>query len=191
MRIKELLSEIGHTSEPVSANIDVSAATEYSQVDGRTVWLLQNSTHAIFLTKDGNKLAAYITIELAMQGDFYPLVRMENVARYPGAVSALVAWFISIGGKLKIQASEPISIHTVSWLTKTINKKSNGLKITDQNGNIPNPADIRAEFESTAASDTYGPTEIFIENRNIRLRPLGENTLLPHLAQWFGDGDLD
>lgn len=183
MKINEILYADAIPS--ISWNtVDISAAIPFDSIDGKNILQLRFGNEIFYLICDENKeVQAYVTILDSPIDDYYPLVRIENIAQIKGLISIIIFSLTAHKIKLIIQHTEELTPDGLKWLGKLLTNGGRGLIFKDQNGNPINFSDLSkehldAEISLRANTLHNAKTAILIENNCAadRLQKISENT---------------
>jgi len=192
MKIAELLTEIDYASAIPPLNIDVSKAKQVGVIDGTKIWFIGDSVVEIYFFMRDNRITAYVAVSTSLQSGYRRLLRLENISAIKGSITALIAWLISkLNYKLQLAMDEPLTTTGLQWITRLIVSGGRGFKITDQTGQLPDVKKLHAEWEYARQNYVSGPTQIFIENRNIHLKIISEKSMLSPCMKFIGDDTIE
>jgi hypothetical protein len=192
MKITELLNEIDYASSIPPLNIDVSKAKQVGVIDGTNIWFISDSVVEIYFFMRDSKITAYVAVSTGVQLGYRQLLRLENISAIKGSITALIAWLISkLNYKLQLARDEPLTTSGLQWITRLIVSGGRGFKITDQTGQLPDVKKLHTEWEYSRQNYVSGPTNIYIENRNIYLKIISEISMLSPCMKFIGDDTIE
>lgn len=192
MKIAEILCEIDYASGIMPLNVDITNAIKVGDIDNQPVWSIEDSHVIIYFFTNAEKISAYIAISKTAQDGYRAIVRMANISAPKGSITALIAWVIStLSVKLKINNDESLTMDSMQWLSKLIKSGGRGFTIKDQTGKIPDVLKLQREWEYARQNYISGPTTIYIENKNIKLKSIHENSLLSPYMKFIGDDTIE
>lgn len=192
MKIAEILREIDYASGIMPLNVDIKDAIKVGDIDNHPAWSIEDSNVIIYFFTNAGKISAYIAISKTAQNGYRAIVRMANISAPKGSITALIAWVIStLSVKLKLSNDESLTIDSMQWLSKLIKSGGRGFTITDQTGKIPDVIKLHREWEYARQNYISGPTTIYIENKNIKLKSINENSLLSPCMKFIGDDIIE
>lgn len=187
MKINEINYTAGIRQLQISQEHLIANAKVIGDLDSYDVWLYDDGHfQAYFTCEDGSTVNGLIILNHNI------LHGIKNYTNIRGMITMLIGFVTHrLGMKIVIGKDEPLTQEGINWLCSLIKAHGNGLTITDQTGNLPNPDDIYNEWATAMKSDSHrgGPTEIFIEYRMKRRLPTKQDnfnegrSLMPPV--WF------
>jgi len=150
-------------------SIDLSSAEYFFSLDGQDIFKFYYAPHLFFLIQnEQGKVLAYAALEEEQDG-YYPLVRIENIAKIKGLIMSIVFSLTMHKMKLIIKNTEELTPDGFLWISKLLSNGTWGLKLSDQDGNPLNLEKLRVEYERAKSHlrseiSMEGPTSILIEN---------------------------
>jgi hypothetical protein len=197
--IKEIINEIGFTSELVSVkgkSFDLADASLLDNWETNDIWEISDSgKHFFFIKNDvGDNFDAYVAITPTQVIGRWPIARMENVSGKRGFISSILAYLVSVQKmKLVIPSDEGLTQFSLDWVIRITDNGPRGFAITDQNGDKIDTVKLRDEWRQAQRTGISGPTAILIENSHISTKLLTERNytgMLMPMLQFSGDDDL-
>lgn len=167
-------------------NIDLTDTKLITTIDNHDIVQFNSTPHSFYLICDKNKkVLAYATIEAKDINGYFPLVRMENIAKIKGLITIIIFAITLTGKKLIIQETEELTPDGLLWISKLLINGSRGLIITDQQGNNINFADLSkqhtdAEIAVRAGEVHSGNTAILISNSNNQIT----KKIIENIEKW-------
>lgn len=163
--LESRLNEIGYSSYSPRIPDDGAyiAASEFvGHIDNHDVHYVVNGDYEFFFFVDDTGTFMSASIGITNQNE---LRRIEAKVKKGGLITALIMFVCrTMKRSLIIPSDERLSQDGLRWLMSIVKHGGRGLKISDQNGNYPNPDDIFPEWDAARIDDVFGPTSITFES---------------------------
>lgn len=168
------MNEIGLTGRlptPDMSTIDLTKAKNIGHFDNVDVWSLMDQTYEVYFHQNNNAIIDFVIIGNQVFNGYRDLMRVHNINGSRGSITSIIMFLKNQGIKLRIPDKEELTMEGINWLIKIIDSGGQGLTITDQNDNKIDSILLKKEWRMAGATNTPGPTSIFIEG-NINQKEL-------------------
>lgn len=170
----------------------IDNAGEMGFVDGHCVFGIQSMDKLIVFLKSKNQISAYIAIDIAAQGGFNNLERMNNISAPKGSITALLVFLHKKHNvKYRISSTEPLTDAGKDWLCKIIDQ-GRGFTITSGNGDVITADDVSKAHDQARKSGRATPMSILIPKihaaNSVTESWLG---ILQPMIRYLGDSSIE
>lgn len=168
MKIREIISEIGHADVIPSLGVKMDAIKKLATIGGNDVWYTDYRFQHMLFFKDGGDIPTYVLISKTADGGFHHVNRLLNSGP-KGQLTVLIGIIINnMQMPLVFHHTERLTPDGLSWLVSLIKSGGRGFNVVDQTGSYPDPDVVIKEWEECKQiyqlDDVVktGPTSIFL-----------------------------